>query len=321
MAGYDFRSLRAHEEMWMQRPLWAEQEPEDWWKASKAAISGVLNSAGVDGSAIRGIGLSGQMHGLVLLDDDKNVIRPALIWCDQRSQRQVDFINQKLGAQNVVRWTANPVLTGFTLPKLLWIRDNEPQTFERVRQILLPKDFLRFKLTGELATDVSDASGTALLDVVKRAWSEEMMSGLGLDASILPKGIRIERGDRRSFTQTAAEVTGLAEGTPVMAGAGDQAASAIGNGIVKPGEVSCTIGTSGVVFAFLQEPAYDAEGRVHTFCHAIPGAWHVMGVTQGAGLSLQWLRNQLAFESTYDDLTGEAESSPRGAMGYSGCLI
>jgi xylulokinase len=303
-----------HQDMRMERPLWAEQHPDDWWRASAAAIRGVLNAAGADGSAVRGIGLSGQMHGLVLLDERGCVIRPALIWCDQRSQAQVDFINEKLGAANVVRWTANPVLTGFTLPKLLWVRDNDPKSFERIRHILLPKDYVRFKLTGELATDVSDASGTAMLDVLKRAWSPEMMSGLGLDQSILPR-LHESSEVTGQVTQQAAQETGVAAGTPVVAGAGDQAASAIGNGIVESGSVSCTIGTSGVVFAFLKEPAYDPQGRVHTFCHAIPHAWHVMGVTQGAGLSLQWFRTQLASTSSYDELTREAETSPPGAHG------
>jgi xylulokinase len=309
-----FSFIEPHEEMRMERPLWAEQEPEDWWRASSAAIRGVLKIAGLDGSAIRGIGLSGQMHGLVLLDEAREVIRPALIWCDQRSQRQVDFINSTLGAQNVVRWTANPVLTGFTLPKLLWVRDNEPRSFQRVRHFLLPKDFLRYKLTGELASDVSDASGTSMLDVVNRRWSQEIMSGLGLDASILPRVYESHEVTGK-ISSAAAQATGLAPGTPVVAGAGDQAASAIGNGIVEEGTVSCTIGTSGVVFAFLKKPAYDAQGRVHTFCHAMPSAWHVMGVTQGAGLSLQWLRNQLAPNCSYDELTREAETSPPGAHG------
>ena len=309
-----FSFVAPHQDMRMERPLWAEQEPEDWWRASKAAISGVLKTAHVDGGAIRGVGLSGQMHGLVLLDESREVIRPALIWCDQRSQAQVDFINEKLGAQNVVRWTANPVLTGFTLPKLLWVRDNEPRSFQRIRHFLLPKDFLRFQLTGELATDVSDASGTSMLDVVKRAWSKEVMNGLGLDPAILPRVYESQEVTGH-ISNAAAEATGLKPGIPVIAGAGDQAASAIGNGIVQTGTVSCTIGTSGVVFAFLKEPAYDPKGRVHTFCHAIPGAWHVMGVTQGAGLSLQWFRNQLASNAAYDDLTREAETSPRGADG------
>ncbi len=278
------------------------------------AIRGVLHEAGIDGGAVVGVGLTGQMHGLVLLDAQNKVIRPALIWCDQRSQRQVDSINGKLGADSVLRSTANPVLTGFTLPKLLWVRDNEPQKYEAIRHILLPKDYARFKLTGEFATDVSDASGTALFDVVNRKWSDEMVSGLSLDPAILPR-VYESSEVTGEVSEEAARVTGLAAGTPVMAGAGDQAASAIGNGIVEPGTVSCTIGTSGVVFAFLEKPAYDPAGRVHTFCHAMPNAWHVMGVTQGAGLSLQWFRNRFAPDCQYDDLTAEATLSPAGANG------
>ncbi|MDQ2710630.1 MAG: xylulokinase [Acidobacteriota bacterium] len=306
--------IAAHHDMQMPKPLWAEQDPNDWWRASQLAIRGVLNEAGVDGNAIEGIGLSGQMHGLVLLDHLNEVIRPALIWCDQRSQRQVDEINSALGPENVLRAIANPVLTGFTLPKLLWVRDNEPQLFANVKQILLPKDFVRFKLTGEFATDVSDASGTALFDVLHRNWSDEMVSGLGLDRATLPKAYESSEITGQ-VTEAAAQLTGLRVGTPVVGGAGDQAASAIGNGIVEPGAVSCTMGTSGVVFAYLEKPAYDPAGRVHTFCHAIPGVWHVMGVTQGAGLSLQWYRNQLAPASSYDELTAQAALSPPGAQG------
>jgi xylulokinase len=303
-----------HEEMQMAKPSWAEQDPDDWWRASTEAIRGVLKEAGIDGAAISGVGLTGQMHGLVLLDQHDKIVRPALIWCDQRSQRQVDEINARLGPENILKWTANPVLTGFTLPKLLWVRDNEPQRFEAVRKILLPKDYPRFKLTGEFATDVSDASGTALFDVVHRNWSEPMISGLGLDRSILPKAYESREVTGR-ITAAAAKETGLKEGTPVVGGAGDQGASAIGNGITETGTVSCTIGTSGVVFAYLDKPAYDPQGRVHTFCHAIPNVWHVMGVTQGAGLSLQWFRNRFAPGVEYDDLTAEATLSPAGAHG------
>ncbi|MBV8830867.1 MAG: xylulokinase, partial [Acidobacteriaceae bacterium] len=303
-----------HEEMQMARPLWAEQDPNDWWHASRAAIRGLLKESGVSGTAVAGIGLTGQMHGLVMLDDKNEVLRPALIWCDQRSQRQVDFINSKIGAAEVVRFTANPVLTGFTLPKLLWVRDNEPQTFSRIRKILLPKDYIRFKLTGEFATDVSDASGTALFDVTQRKWSNEMVSGLGLDGTILPAALESTTISGK-VTAAAAEQTGLAPSALVVAGAGDQAASAVGNGIVSPGLISCTVGTSGVVFAYLEKPAYDPAGRVHTFCHAIPDAWHVMGVTQGAGLSFQWFRNRFAPGTDYDDLTAEATLSPPGAHG------
>ncbi len=303
-----------HQEMRMARPLWAEQDPDDWWLAAKSAIRGVLREAGIDGGSVAGIGLTGQMHGLVLLDKDGGVIRPALIWCDQRSQKQVDSINATLGAETVLRATANPMLTGFTLPKLLWVRDHEPEKFQAVRKILLPKDYIRYKLTGEFATDVSDASGTGLFDVANRRWSDDIVSGLGLDRDILPRAYESSEVTGE-VTEAAAKITGLMPSTVVVGGAGDQAASAIGNGIVMPGAMSCTIGTSGVVFAYLQEPAYDPQGRVHTFCHAIPQTWHVMGVTQGAGLSLQWFRNRFAPDSSYDDLTAEAALSPAGAQG------
>ncbi len=303
-----------HEEMRMERPLWAEQRPEDWWQAAQHAIRGVLAAAAISGDQVKGVGLSGQMHGLVILDAANRVIRPALIWCDQRSQSQVDAINRQAGKENILRYTANPVLTGFTLPKLLWVRDNEPALFETVKKLLLPKDYVRFQLTGEFASDVSDASGTALFDVVQRRWSFELAGLLGLDRSILPEVH--ESSEIAGFvSRDAAGKTGLAAGTPVMAGAGDQAASAVGNGIVKPGIVSCTIGTSGVVFAYTQSPEYDPAGRVHTFCHAVRGAWHVMGVTQGAGLSLQWFRNNLAPGASYDELTAEAATAAPGSDG------
>jgi xylulokinase len=307
-------STAPHKDMAMPRPLWAEQHPENWWDAADAAIRGALAQAGISGSAVKGIGLSGQMHGLVPLDAAGRVVRPALIWCDQRSQAQVDAVNARLGRENIVRWIANPVLTGFTLPKLLWVRDSEPRNFERIRKILLPKDYVRYRLTGELATEVSDASGTALFDVVNRRWSQPMLEGLGLDPAMLPRcseSVEITG----EITPEAAAATGLAAGTPVVGGGGDQAAGAVGNGIVEPGNVSCTIGTSGVVFAHMERVAYDPAGRVHTFCHAVRGKWHVMGVTQGAGLSLQWLRAQLAPGVPYDALTAEAGQSPPGAHG------
>jgi len=303
-----------HAEMAMAEPLWAEQDPNDWWRAACAAVQGVLAATGVEGSAVKGIGLSGQMHGLVLLDQAHQVIRPALIWCDQRSQPQVDAINCTVGRAAVLECIANPVLTGFTLPKLLWVRDHEPAHFERVRHMLLPKDYIRFQLTGELASDVSDASGTALFDVVNRGWSDELANRLSIDRAILP-AVYESTDITGALTEDAARLTGLAAGTPVAAGAGDQAASAVGNGIVEPGIVSCTLGTSGVVFAHMEQVAYDPGGRVHTFCHAVRGKWHVMGVTQGAGLSLQWFRNQLAPGVPYDSLMAEAANSPAGARG------
>ncbi len=307
-------STAPHEDMRMERPLWAEQRPENWWEAARNAVRGVLAQAGASGRDVRGIGLSGQMHGLVLLDEKDAVIRPSLIWCDQRSQAQVDAINAKVGKEAVLAAIANPMLTGFTLPKLLWVKDNEPAQYARVRKMLLPKDYVRFQLTGEYATEVSDASGTGLFDVVRRKWSHELAGRLGVDCTILPAASE-SSAVIGEVSRAAAEATGLAAGTPVVGGGGDQAASAVGNGIVDAGIVSCTIGTSGVVFAHMEQPAYDPHGRVHTFCHAVTGAWHVMGVTQGAGLSLQWFRNQLAPGAGYDALTAEAAASPAGSHG------
>lgn len=303
-----------HQDMRMEHPMWAEQDPADWWHAAILAIQGVLAKAGAQGNDVRGIGLSGQMHGLVILDRYGAVIRPALIWCDQRSQPQVDFINATLRRERVVELIANPVLTGFTLPKLLWVRDNEPRSFEEIRKMLLPKDYVRYGLTSEFATDVSDASGTAVFDVAHRRWSHEMMDGLGLDRAILPDVFESSEIAGR-VSARGAELTGLALGTPVVAGGGDQACGAVGNGIVRAGIVSCTLGTSGVIFAHTERPAYDPAGRLHTFCHAVRDKWHVMSVTQGAGLSLQWFRNQLAATATYDELMAEAAAAPAGSQG------
>jgi len=296
-----------HEDMAMERPLWAEQRPENWWDASQAAIQGVLRESGVAGADVAAVGLSGQMHGLSLLDAEDKIVRPALIWCDQRSQPQVDWINEQVGEEFVLKSTANPMLTGFTLPKLLWVRDHEPDNFARVKKILLPKDYIRFQLTGEYATDVSDASGTGLFDVVARDWALDLADKVGVARTLLP---RVYESSEVTGTihAPAAAATGLKQGTPVVGGGGDQAASAVGNGIVEQGIVSCTIGTSGVVFGHLEKPAYDPQGRVHTFCHAVAGAWHTMGVTQGAGLSLQWFRNQFAPGANYDELTREAST-------------
>ena len=303
-----------HEEMRMERPLWAEQRPEDWWRATRTAIREVLAKAGAKGSDVAAIGFSGQMHGLVLLDEADEVIRPALIWCDQRSQEQVDWINSTAGKTFTIEQTANPVLTGFTAPKLLWVRDHDPASYERARKMLLPKDYVRFMLTGEYAGDVSDASGTALYDVVNRRWALPLAEKIGIDQGLLPP-VYESAQIAGKVTAAAAEQTGLAPETPVVAGAGDQAASAVGNGIVQTGLVSCTIGTSGVVFAHMDEVAYDPAGRVHTFCHAVPGKWHVMGVTQGAGLSLQWFRNHLGQGDSYDVLLAEAAAAPPGSEG------
>ena len=304
----------AHEEIHMEKPMWAEQRPEDWWGAAQKAIREVLAKAGATGAAVKAVGMSGQMHGLVMLDENDAVIRPSLIWCDQRSQAQVDWINGHVGKEKVLECIANPVLTGFTLPKLLWVRDHEPANYARMRKMLLPKDYVRFMLTGEYATEVSDASGTALFDVVRRRWSYELAEAVGVDKSVLPDCYESSEVSGR-ISAAAAAATGLLEGTPVVGGGGDQAASAVGNGIVEPGIVSCTIGTSGVVFAHMEKVAYDPAGRVHTFCHAVTGKWHVMGVTQGAGLSLQWFRNQLMPGVPYDALTAEAAGAMAGSQG------
>jgi xylulokinase len=293
-----------HQPMQMARPGWAEQDPEDWWQATLVAIRAALENAAVKGSEIAAVGFSGQMHGVVLLDQGSAVLRPALIWCDQRSQAQCDWITKKVGAEQLIRNVSNPALTGFSAPKILWVRDNEPGVFDRAAHFLLPKDFVRLRLTREFATDVSDASGTLLFDVTHRRWSREMLAALDLDARILPKAFESPE-ITGEITNEAAVLTGLSAGTPVVAGAGDQAASAVGNGIVLPGLTSATLGTSGVIFTYTAAPKLDPRGRIHTFCHAVPGKWHVMGVTQAAGLSLRWFRDNFGHaESWYARETG-----------------
>ncbi len=305
-------------------PQWAEQEPADWWQGAVNAIRGVLAESRVSPDAIKAMGLSGQMHGVVLLDAADNVLRRSIIWADQRSQAQCDWITETIGAQRLIERTSNPALTGFSAPKLLWIRDNEPAVFEQARKCLLPKDYIRFRLTGEYATEVSDASGTSLFDVQGRDWAWDVVDDLSLDRELLPAAFESEVVSGR-LTRQAASETGLPEGLPVVGGGGDQAAGAVGNGIVETGIVSSTIGTSGVVFAFTDAPRRDDKGRLQTFCHAVPGKWHVMGVTQGAGLSLRWFRDNFGDAETatarwlgadpYDLLSREAERAPLGCEG------
>jgi xylulokinase len=257
------------------------------------------------------------MHGAVLLDENNQVLRPALIWCDQRTQAQCDWLTRTIGAQRMIELTCNPALTNFTLTKLLWVREHEPEIWKRFRRVLLPKDYVRFRLTGEHAIDVADASGTLMLDVAERRWSEAIMSAANLPMTCLPRLFESPEVCARISGEGAA-ATGFAAGTPVVAGAGDQAAGAVGMGIVRPGSVSATIGTSGVVFAATDHPAMDAQGRIHTFCHAIPQRWHVMGVTQAAGLSLRWFRDLLAGSSpglSYSELADEARAVPPGSGG------
>lgn len=310
------------------RPLWAEQNPADWWRGTVEAVQGALHKARqvLGGSVeVAAVGLSGQMHGVVLLDEAGEVVGPSLIWCDGRSQAQCDFITETVGAEHLIELTANPALVGFSAPKILWVRENRPDQWRRTRKFLLPKDYIRYKLTGEYASEVSDASGTLLFDVAGRRWSSEMLERLELDSALLPAVYESPEVSGQITAAVAAEL-GLKAGTPVVGGGGDQAAGAVGNGIVRFGSVSSTIGSSGVVFAYAEQPARDPGGRVHTFCHAVPGAWHVMGVTQGAGLSLRWFRDEIAGpveiaaardsgQDIYDLLTQQAASVQPGSEG------
>lgn len=306
------------------KPLWAEQEPEDWWQGTIAAIQDAIEESGVDPRDIKGMGLSGQMHGSVFLDADNRVLRPAILWCDQRTQIECDWITATVGAEKVVDLICNPVLTGFTAGKIIWLRNNEPSIYAQVRKVLLPKDYIRLRLTGEYATEVSDASGTALFDVKRRDWAYEMLDAIEIPRDWMPKVYESPEVSGR-ITAEAASLTGLCEGMPVVGGGGDQAAGAVGNGIVEPGVISSTVGTSGVVFAFAEKPVVDPGLRVHTFCHAVPGKWHVMGVMLSAGGSLRWYRDTFAESESavakalgrdpYDLISDEAAQAPAGCEG------
>jgi xylulokinase len=279
------------------RPGWAEQDPEDWWRAAERALARL-------GSQPTAIGLSGQMHGLVVLDDHERVLRPAILWNDQRTGAECAEIEDRVGLARLIELTGNRALTGFTAPKLLWLRRNEPDTYARIAHVLLPKDYVRLRLTGEHAIDVADASGTLLFDVAGRRWSREMLDALELDPAWLPR------------TLESPEVSGATiGGVPVAAGAGDQAAAALGVGVDRPGPVSVVLGTSGVVFAALPAFAADAQARVHSFCHAVPGGWHAMGVMLSAAGSLRWLRDTVASGRGYEELIAAAEHWPPGTEG------
>jgi xylulokinase len=283
----------------MPRPGWAEQDPEDWWRGAEQALDGVT-----EGDEVAGIGLSGQMHGLVALDAADAVIRPAILWNDQRTQAECEAITARVGAQRLVELTGNRALTGFTAPKLLWLRAHEPDLYARIAHVMLPKDYVRLRLTGERATDVADASGTLLLDVAARRWSDEVLSALELDAAWLPRLLE------------SPQVSGSAAGgVPVAAGAGDQAAGAVGVGVVRPGPLSVVLGTSGVVLAARDTFAAEPEGRVHAFCHAAPGRWQAMGAMLSAANSLAWLQAVAAKGVAFDALVAEAEPWPPGVDG------
>jgi xylulokinase len=297
-----------------EHPGWAEQDPEDWWGAAQQAIRGALAAAPDPKQPIAAIALTGQMHGAVMLDESGAVLRPALIWCDTRTQPECDWLTQRIGYDRLIELTCNPALPNFTLTKLLWVKNHEPEIFAKVRHVMCPKDYVRYRLTGEFAIDVQEASGTLLLDVTHRCWSREVAEAAGINESWLPRVFESPEICAR-ISAEAAGLTGLDAGTPVAAGAGDQGAGAVGMGILQPGSVSATIGTSGVVFAATAAPTKDPRGRLHTFCHAVPGVWHVMGVTQSAGLSLSWLKETFFAGQSYDELNESAASIPAGSEG------
>ncbi len=275
------------------KPGWAQQEPDAWWQSTVKSLQSLLKA--INPVSISGIGLTGQMHGSVFLDQDERVLYPAILWCDQRTSKECDQINETIGKDRIFEITCNPVLTGFQAPKILWLRNNHPEIYKKIKKVLLPKDYIRLRLTGEYATDVSDASGTSLFDVRKRDWSEEILDGLKIPHQWLPKSFESVEIVAKTSEETQ-RLTGIPAGTPVVAGAGDQAAGAIGTGITKEKLVSISLGTSGVVFAFSDSVFVDPQGRLHTFCHAVPGKWHLMGVMLSAGGSFRWFRDTLGAE-------------------------
>ncbi|HYE21014.1 MAG TPA: xylulokinase [Tepidisphaeraceae bacterium] len=308
------------------KPGWSEQNPEDWWQATIAATKAVLKKAKVKPTDVSGIGLSGQMHGSVFLADGPRPLRPALLWNDQRTAAQCAEITAKAGGRDrLIDMVGNPALTGFTAPKILWVRQHEPKIYEQTKHILLPKDYIRYRMTGQYATEVGDASGTLLLDVENRKWSDELLSILQIDKALLPSTVEESHVVTGQLTREAADLLGLAEGTPVVGGSGDQPAGAVGNGIVSAGVVSATLGTSGVVFAHSDSPVKDPQGRVHTMCHAVAGKWCVFGCMLSAGGSFQWFRNQLAGDEVaeakkkgvdpYELLVEQAATAPAGSEG------
>ncbi len=306
------------------KPGWAEQDPADWRRAALAVLSELAARLGPKAKDVKALGLTGQMHGSVFLDADNNVLRPAILWCDQRTVKQCDKITATVSAERLIEMVCNPALTGFTAPKILWVRENEPDVYEKTRRVLLPKDYVRFCLTGEFATDVADASGTLLFDVRNRTWHAELMSMLGIDPAWMPRAYEGPEVTGH-LTARAAEATGLPAGIPVVAGGGDQAAGGIGCGIIRRGIISSALGTSGVVFAFADDVHLDPAGRVHTFCHSVPGKWHVMGVMLSAGGALRWFRDALCEPEKiaaaergvdpYEIITAEADRVPLGAEG------
>jgi xylulokinase len=296
------------------KPLWSEQDPHAWWAGTAASIRRALSDAKASGADVVAVGLTGQMHGLVLLGADHEVLRPAILWNDQRTAKECDEIRARVGRRELIRATGNDALTGFTAPKILWVRNHEPEVYAKARHVLLPKDYVRLRLTGVAAMDKADGSGTILFDLPTRRWSSDVLKKLEIPAEWLPPTYEGPEVTGQVSAGAAAE-TGLRAGTPVVAGGGDQAAGAVGAGAVRPGVVALTLGTSGVVFAATSEPLVEPEGRLHAFCHAVPGTWHFMGVTLAAAGSLQWYRDTLAAGEGFEALVTEAASAPAGSGG------
>jgi len=296
------------------RPLWSEQSPHLWWDATVIAIRDALAQAGIEGETVAGIGLTGQMHGLVLLDNEGQVLRPSILWNDQRTQAECDEIRKRVGPSELIAITGNDALTGFTAPKILWVSNNEPDVFARVAHVLLPKDYVRFRLTDTYAIDRAGGSGTILFDLAARDWSAGVARVLDIPMEWLPP--TFEGTDVTGVvTEEAAALTGLRAGTPVMAGGGDQAANGVGVGAITPGVVAMSVGTSGVVFAAADRPVVEPAGRLHAFCHAVPGMWHLMGVMLSAAGSYKWFKETFAPDLTYDELNEAAAQVPAGSEG------
>jgi xylulokinase len=296
------------------KPLWSEQDPHEWWTGTAASIRKALSDAGAKGADVAAVGLTGQMHGLVLLDGQRNVLRPAILWNDQRTGAECAEIERRVGRSQLIREVGNVALTGFTAPKILWVRNHEPAVYARAKLVLLPKDYVRLRLTGGAAMDKADGSGTILFELKARTWSKLVLEKLEIPAEWLPPTFEGPEVTGKVTAQAAAE-TGLAAGTPVMAGGGDQSAGAVGAGAVRPGVVSLTLGTSGVVFATTDAPLVESEGRLHAFCHAVPGRWHFMGVTLSAAGSLQWYHDTLTPKESFGEIVAEAEQAPAGSDG------
>lgn len=296
------------------RPLWSEQEPRQWWKGIRASIRQVIAEAGISAESIAAIGLTGQMHGLVMLNKSAEVLRPAILWNDQRTGSQCDQIRTRIGLERLIQITGNDALTGFTAPKILWVQENEPDVYAQTYHILLPKDYIRYQLTGEYAMDRAGGSGTILFDLKERTWSDELLTALDIPAEWLPPTFEGPQITGQVTAQAASE-TGLIAGTPVMGGAGDQAAQAVGVGAVEPGIIALTLGTSGVVFAPTETALIEEQGRLHAFCHAMPDRWHFMGVMLSAAGSLQWHRDTIAPDLSFDELVDEALEIPPGSEG------